>query len=146
MLTEYTAKKAGYRTALHGYIQVLFTMLIRKLKEIKHDSSDAERIIAYVDEHLTERITLSDIAKNCFYNPSYFSRKFKGIFGKNLKDHINEKRLDRAAELILTSDLTVEELSESVGFSDKSKFYKDFKARFSLTPGEYRKGKKAPRK
>ncbi len=46
LLTEYTAKKPGYKTALHGYIQVLFTLLIRKLKEIKHDGSDAERIIA----------------------------------------------------------------------------------------------------
>ena len=146
MLSEYTAKRPGYKTALHGYIQVLFTLLIRKLKEIKSDSSDVQKITAYVNEHLTERITLSDIAKNCFYNPSYFSRKFKSIFGKNLKDYIKEKRLERAAEVICTSDVTIDELSRSVGFSDKSKFCKDFKARFSLTPGKYRKSKKTPLK
>lgn len=143
MLSEYEEKKPGYRTVLHGYIQVLFTMLIRKLKENGKETDRAvEKISQYVEEHLRERITLSDIAYNCFYNPSYFSRKFKSVFGKNLSEYVKERRLEKAAELLASGESSVEEISALTGFSNKTVFYRAFKARYSQTPSEYRKGKK----
>ena len=82
MISEYSEKRPGYKTLLHGYTQVLIAMLIRKLKcNTEERDTVASRIEHYIDEHLGERLTLSDIAENCFYNPSYFSRKFKSIYG-----------------------------------------------------------------
>ena len=140
MLLEYTQKKPGYKSALHGYTQVLFTMLIRKLKETRSERySITEKIENYVIRHLNEKITLSDIANDCFYNPSYCSRKVKALFGKKLSSYIEEKRLAVAAELLCSTSKTIDEISASVGFSDKSKFYKDFKKYYEKTPGEFRK-------
>ena len=140
MLSEYEGKNAGWRTALYGYAQVLFTLLIRRLKD-EGDSSNlpVSKIEEYVEAHLFEKISLSDIAENCFYNPSYFSRKFKSIFGKNLTDYVREKRLFAAAKMLRETDKSSGEIAEVCGFSDKTQFYKLFRAEFGLTPREYRK-------
>ena len=140
MLMEYETKRAGWRTALYGYAQVLFTLLIRRLKESGHSTDDVrENIENYVEEHLFEKISLSDIASNCFYNPSYFSRKFKSCFGTNLSDYVKERRILRAAELLSSTDRSVSDVASLCGFSDKTQFYKLFRAQFGKTPAEYRK-------
>ena len=140
MLDEYEMKKKGWRTALFGYTDVLITMLVRKLKEGEPDTDlHTARIEKYVDEHLFEKITLSDIAANCFYNPSYFSRRFKHYFGKNLSEYVNEKRLLAAARLLRDGNETAASIAQKCGFSDTSQFYRLFKSEFGCTPSEYRK-------
>ena len=140
MLDEYEMKKKGWRTALFGYTDVLITMLVRKLKEGEPDTDlHTARIEKYVDEHLFEKITLSDIAANCFYNPSYFSRRFKHYFGKNLSEYVNEKRLFAAARLLRKGNETAAAIAQKCGFSDTSQFYRLFKSEFGCTPSEYRK-------
>lgn len=140
MLAEYDGKNAGWSTALQGYAQVLFTMLLRRLKDSGESSDTAvTRIEEYVSEHLFDKITLSDIAANCFYNPSYFSRKFKSYFGKNLTDYLKEKRLFSAAKMLRDTSKTSAEIAEACGFSDKTQFYKLFRTEFGCTPSEYRK-------
>lgn len=140
MLDEYEMKKKGWRTALFGYTDVLITMLVRKLKEGEPDTDlHTARIEKYVDEHLFEKITLSDIAANCFYNPSYFSRRFKHYFGKNLSEYVNEKRLFAAARLLCEGNKTAAAIAQKCGFSDTSQFYRLFKSEFGCTPSEYRK-------
>ena len=89
--------------------------------------------------HLFEKISLSDIAANCFYNPSYFSRKFKSFFGKNLTDFVREKRLLSAASMLRETNKSITEIAEKCGFSDKTQFYKLFRGEFGVTPTEYRK-------
>lgn len=140
MLSEYEIKKSGWHTALHGYAQVLFTMLIRKLKENGQNTDlTVSKIERYVEEHLFEKISLSDIAADCFYNPSYFSRKFKSYFGKNLSSYVREKRLLSAVRLLCDTDRPSTEIAAECGFSDKTQFYKLFKSEFGCTPSEYRK-------
>jgi AraC-like DNA-binding protein/mannose-6-phosphate isomerase-like protein (cupin superfamily) len=140
MLSEYENKRAGWRTALYGYAQVLFTLLVRRLKDAGESSNlSVSKIESYVAEHLFDKITLSDIAENCFYNPSYFSRKFKSVFGKKLTDYVREKRLLAAAKMLAETDKSNGEIALLCGFSDKTQFYKLFRAEFGCTPTEYRK-------
>ena len=141
MEREYNQKRGGYRAMLFGYMQVVFTMLLRALNRggAESSASEAER---YISEHLFEKITLSDIAKNCFYNPSYFSRKFKSIFGKNLGDYLRDRRLKEAANLLLTTDASTTEIAEACAFSNKALFYRLFKESYGITPKEYRQSKK----
>ena len=140
MLDEYEMKRDGWRTVLCGYTEVLITMLVRKLKENKPDVNFvAEKIERYVEEHLFEKITLADIAADCFYNPSYFSRKFKHYFGKNLSEYVKEKRLLAVARMLCESDESTVSIAQRCGFSDISQFYKLFKAEFGCTPNKYRK-------
>ncbi|MBQ9920676.1 MAG: helix-turn-helix domain-containing protein [Clostridia bacterium] len=140
MLCEYNEKKPAYQTVLSAGLEMIFTFVIRKLKlkEEQNTKNAAALMAEYVDRHLFEKITLSDIAAHCFYNPVYFSRKFKMYFGKNLSDYVKERRLCEAARLLCDTDLTVTQIYTDCCFSDKSQFYRLFKKRFGCTPAEYR--------
>ena len=143
MLVEYSEKNSGYKTVLYGYMQVIFTMLIRKLKakEYSKNNKVISEIMDYIDNHLTEKISLNDIAASCFYNPSYFSRKFKDCYGKNLSSYILERRLETAARLLDETSDSILKICFDCGFTDKTKFYKAFKAHYGCTPTQYRKSK-----
>jgi len=144
MLAEYAERRDGWRTVLYGYMQVLFTMMIRKLKA--QSNAPAVRFITditdYIDAHFREKLTLHGIAAACFYNPSYFSRRFKEYYGKNLTAYIREKRLNEACRLLRESSMTAEEIAGAVGFGDKAQFYRSFRTQYACTPDEFRKSKK----
>ena len=65
--------------------------------------------------------------------------KLKELTGKTPGEYIRMVRLDRASKLLRTTQLTVQEIMYKSGFSSKSYFYKEFAARFGLSPKEYRK-------
>ena len=140
MLREYNEKRPAYQTVLSGGLEIIFTMMIGKLKQnnINNTNNITSQIMDYVEKHLFEKITLSDIASSCFYNPVYFSRKFKMYFGKNLSNYLRERRLHEAARMLLETDRQITDIYTACCFSDKSQFYRLFKSRYGCTPTEYR--------
>ncbi len=147
MFREYTAKRAGYRSVLRGYLSVLFSMLLRELSDSVPNGSNAGddlpgEIESYIDENCFDRITLADIAAKSFYNPAYFGRLLKKHYGKTFSAYIKEKRMNRATELLADKSLTVDEVIRSVGYGDRKLFYRHFREMFGTSPGEYRKSGK----
>lgn len=141
MVDEYEGKKAGYKSALHGCVRILFTMLLRKLTVVEHDEIHdiMPDIIDYIDENFSEKIMLSDIAAKTFYNPVYFSRLLKEYCGKSFSAYIKEKRVTKAAELLSDTDMSVESVMQKCGYTDTKLFYKHFKELYGTPPGHYRK-------
>ena len=149
MMDEINGKKMGYRSILKGYMQVVFAMLLRKLKsqDGEHTASRylgniTPEILKYIDDNYREHLTLSELAEKCFYNPSYFSRIFKACFGRTFKAYIQEKRIAEASRLLLETSLSIEEIGSRVGYADKKQFYKTFKELTGNTPNAMRTGKK----
>lgn len=145
MEKEYNEKKPGYKSVLNGLSRVLFTMLLRKLGDTAAPADDVmPEILEYVDRNCYGKISLSDLAAKTFYNPSYFSRVFKKTFGTSLKSYVKSKRIDKAKQLLLTENDSVDAIMLRVGYSDKKRFYAHFKELCGVTPSEYRKnGKKS---
>ncbi len=143
MLCEFSEKKIGYKSALRGYLQVIFTLLLRNLSQ-KANAGEAKienlpkDIEEYIEENCFDKITLADIAGMSFYNPAYFGRLLKKHYGKTFSAYIKEKRMNKAAELLLDKTRTVEEIIRLVGYSDRKLFYKHFKEFFNKTPKEYK--------
>ena len=86
-----------------------------------------------------EKITLEDIAASANVSEREALRTFKKSLGKAPFDYLNEYRLDKARELLETTDLTITEIAVSTGFSDSAYFGKVFRNYFECTPGGYRK-------
>lgn len=141
MHDEYEEKKQGYKSALHGCTRILFTMLLRKLTLVESNeiSNVMPDIINYIDENFSEKIMLSDIAAKTFYNPVYFSRLLKEYCGKSFSAYIKEKRITKAAELLDNTNMSIESVMNSCGYTDTKLFYKHFKEIYRTPPGEYRK-------
>jgi len=107
-------------------------------KVAEHDIFEA---LSYVKKHFTEEITAGDMAKRLGYTPNYFSMKFKNLTGKNFIDTVNDERLSLAYYMLSTMDISVNDVSEYVGYSSLAYFSRMFKKKFGKTPREIKKQK-----
>lgn len=96
------------------------------------------KIIQYIEQHFHEKITLDTLATYVHMNSSYLSRLFNKEIGESLTDYINRIRIERAKQLIVDSDLNINEITYMVGFSDPSYFSNTFKKFTGVTPREYK--------
>lgn len=142
---EYTSNEPGRESALKGYFLVIITKFLREIRK-SHMGSIEHRlqkimpeIIKYIENNYSHALSLDELAQKSFYNPSYFSRVFKELYGKNLTEYIAEKRINEAVKLLENSDLTIEEICRKVGYNDRKHFYKMFRQKMKLTPGQYRR-------
>ena len=145
---EFRQKEMGYRSILNGYSRVLFSKILRKLKAEEADPGMQNcinrlttELLAYIDARCFEKISLKEIAQKTFYNPSYLSRMFKSQYGIGLSEYIKEKRMEEAARLLQSSDLSNEEIMSRVGYADRKQFYKAFKECYQQTPAEFRRSR-----
>ena len=146
MSKEFREKGLGYRSILNGYSRVLYSKILRKLKNGETNVADLSCInriiaecLAYIDSRCFEKLTLKEVAEHTFYNPAYLSRIFKEQCGVSLSEYIKEKRMGEAARLLSDSSLSNDEIMYQVGYSDKKQFYKNFKDIYHETPAEFRK-------
>ena len=82
-----------------------------------------------------ENFSVEDLAKNAGLSRSMLHRKLMKLTGKSASDHITEKRLIRAKELLENDVATASEIAYRVGFNSPSYFNKVFKKQFQISPG-----------
>lgn len=103
-----------------------------------------ERIIAienYIRSNY-QSATLTSTAEHFFLSPAYLSTLIKEQTGKNFSQIVRSLRMQRAGELLLATDLKVDQITESVGYHDTTQFIKSFKAHYGTTPSKYRSQRK----
>ena len=103
-----------------------------------NSQSLVDRMIRYI-EASPHRLSREDIHARFHYNSDYLNRVFRRHTGMTLLAYCNDVCMKKAASLLLQTDGTVEEIAESIGFSNPSQFYRQFKNHFHMTPHEYRK-------
>jgi Response regulator containing CheY-like receiver domain and AraC-type DNA-binding domain len=118
------------------------TNVLIAISELKNMNRDQELIITnvkeYINDHLTDNLSLIQISGAVYYNPSYLSRLFKSKTGMNLFEYISDIRLKKAEELLLTTEIKVNEMALQIGFSSPNYFYQFFRRSKGITPQEYR--------
>ncbi len=146
MLTEYEATRPERRAVLESYMTVIISKILRKLEPAEAKKRESvflwKDILSFIDSNLGEKLTLSALAKQCFYNPSYFSRSFKEKFGITLVEYITRSRAEAAARLLSETELSTSEIAVRCGFGDKSALYRAFAKQYGMTPREWRDAKR----
>lgn len=94
---------------------------------------------SYIDAHVGDQITLTDISKAVNLSPNYLHTIFKQLLGTTPRDYLTEKRLRFTCELLSTTSLPLSEIAERCGFCNQQYMSQLFKKRFSVTPMEYRR-------
>lgn len=84
-------------------------------------------------------IKSGDIAEKLGMNPSYFSVYFKNKTGENFRDFANRVKIEEGKKLLIESDLSVEDIALSLGYSDYRSFNRIFRSQTGMTPSEFRK-------
>lgn len=97
-----------------------------------------ERATAFVNEHLSENISLEDTAQEVNVSPFYLSKLFKEEKNVNYVAYITDVRMEKARELLKDHRLSIKEISAAIGYSDQNYFSRIFRNKFGMTPTEFR--------
>lgn len=92
----------------------------------------------YISEHLTEDLTVSNIAVSLYITPNYFSRLFKRVTKEGCNEYIVRKRIEKAKSLLDTTSLKIGEIALMVGYRDTNYFSLAFKKHTGKSPTKYR--------
>lgn len=98
-----------------------------------------EQILAYVELHWSEKITMADVAGHFFISESTITQTFRSRLGISFYRYVTRRRLTAARDLI-EQGLPMETVAEQTGFSDYSAFFRAFKGEYNMSPRQYRKG------
>jgi len=122
ILSSITERMAGMIFSFHG---------VRHFPALRK----AER---YIWDNYTRKLSLKEIADASGLSAPYFSTVFKEEMGENLSNYLNRLRVEKAAAMLVTTDMPISGIAIACGFEDQSWFSKIFKNNTGLTPGKYR--------
>jgi AraC-like DNA-binding protein len=98
-----------------------------------------DKLHPFLSANLSERVTVASAASAVNMSESTFMKYFKRVTGRTFISYLTRLRLERAADLLERTSLSVAEISYSVGFADQSYFDRVFRRHFSYTPREIRR-------
>jgi transcriptional regulator GlxA family with amidase domain len=100
-------------------------------------SNPVSAVLKYAQGHLTEPLTVADLAEQVSLSPSAFAHLFREVTGRSPYQFVKEMRLDRARELLIDGQFAVASVSKEIGYGSVSHFISEFRARFGVTPRTY---------
>ncbi|MCU6794942.1 response regulator [Paenibacillus sp. WQ 127069] len=97
------------------------------------------QMVKYIDNNYQHKLYLKDLSVKFFVNQVYCCQLFKKVLGKTFSEYVTELRIKKACELLKHTELSIEEITTKVGFSDYYYFNKVFKKQCGITPTKFRK-------
>lgn len=96
-----------------------------------------EQVADYIERHISEGISVEELARQVHMSKYYFLRKFKEQTGVTVHNFVLNKRLIQASEELLQGN-NMTQVWQNAGFADYSSFLRNFKRAFGISPGKYR--------
>lgn len=127
---------------------IIFSMIIEsigmvvseKRNNIIHDH--VQMMLNYINENFSEIISLDIIADYTNLNRCYVGRIFKQYMNMGIVDYVNQVRIEKAVELLETTEIKVSDIANIVGYNNTNYFIKIFKKNKNVTPGKYKEKSK----
>ncbi len=104
-----------------------------------HNLPQLEAAKAFLDTNYQKPILLADVAEKAHLSASHFHRLFKSVYGQTPAEYLQSVRLEKAKALLMTTDLSVETIALSCGFSSHRYFNTVFKKSTNLSPRNFQK-------
>lgn len=101
-----------------------------------------QQAMEYIHDHLTEDLSLREIATRLQMSPNYFTSLFKQSTGLSTHQYVIQCRIEKAKQLLTKPNLPIVEVSQQVGFQSQSHFINVFRKRTGMTPKTYREARK----
>lgn len=125
---------------LRGAMLMIMSHFIRQAKpRVWTQDERMKRVLEYVHSHISDSISIEQLADVACITKPYFIRLFKHEFGFPPVQYINRKKVERAQLLLFTTDKAVKEVAFILGFSDQNYFIRLFRKLTGITPQEYRR-------
>lgn len=146
---ESEVREPGWEEIVLGNTIQILVYLRRAVKDRSAAPLKAEKpelldqALVYIEDHLAEKITLSDIAKHLWVSQSTITQTFRNKLGVSFYRCVTQRRLIAAKTLIIEG-VPLESVGQKVGYSDYSSFYRAFKQEFGISPRQFRKKQDSP--
>ena len=142
-ITDYILKPVNYEefgTCIDNLKISLFEKRVTEATEPeKQDERTITGITRYLQEHLSEEMSLAILSEKFHLNPQYISQLFKNEIGVNFLTYLTNIRIEKAKRLLLSTSLSVAEVDEQSGYGDYRVFTKVFKKSEGITPSQYKR-------
>lgn len=140
-ITDYILKPVNYEELGSCIDRLKISLYNNEVKE--KPVVKKERVITgitkYMQEHLSEDVSLHILSEEFHLNSQYISQLFKNEIGVNFLTYLTNIRMEHAKKLLLSSSLSIAEVSEQSGYGDYRVFTKVFKKSEGITPSQYRR-------
>jgi AraC-like DNA-binding protein len=137
------------RLAVKTYLKMILLLLVNHFSDclgaqtkFNHKQQAISRLrplFEWIDRKHSDPISVTDAAKVCAMSTSYFMRFFKQVTGQSFLAYLNNFRVAKAQILLATTDKSISEISQEVGFCDQSYFGMMFRKLANTTPMAYRR-------
>ncbi|SHJ52000.1 response regulator transcription factor [Hespellia stercorisuis] len=121
-----------------GMLQKL--IMISK-NEVNEEDSLLANLCGYLEEHLSENLTMEDVAEYLNMNRDYLGKQLKLRTGYTFRNLYNSLKMEYAKDLIHESSQKIYEISDSLGYTSADYFSQLFKKSVGMTPAEYKRGR-----
>lgn len=144
LLEVWNTKDIGYewraRAGFIGLLDELARMLSTRSAVEETPSHAIRTAIEFIKRHLSEPLDRERLAEHVALSPSYFSTLFKQHTGSSPTQYIHKLRIDRAKQLLQTTQLPIQRVADEVGFANAYYFTRVFTRETGLSPRSYRRG------
>ena len=135
---ERLPQKERARWCVWKSVELLY-LLCAPQEPVAGQAGNLEEVARYMEEHLDEPLSIPQLSRRAFLSPTAFKAAFRQRFGLAVHAWLRQRRMERAAQLLRGSSLTVLEVAQSVGYSSGSQFSTAFRQRYGTSPGKFRK-------
>ena len=115
-------------------------MVYRKNQRCLPECFAVELAKEYINNNYSKDISLDDVSRQVNISPYYFSKIFKEDMGEGFVEYLTKIRMEKAKELLTTTEYSMKEICAMVGYADPNYFSRSFKKNVGVTPTEYKEG------
>lgn len=129
-------------TSYENYIEYCRFLLMKAdkcINYLKENTSIIDIVKQYINDHYNEEISRNDLAKIVYLNADYLARLFKKEEGISITDYVIKIRMKKVSELLMYSDLSINEIAMKTGYDNFSYFSRICKKMLGCSPKDYRK-------
>ena len=140
-ITDYILKPVNYEE-FGSCIDNLKISLFRRQADAEPEQQEERTITGltrYLQEHLSQEVSLSVLAEEFHLSAQYISQLFKSEIGVNFLAYLTSIRMEQAKKLLLSTSLPIADVAEQSGYADYRVFTKVFKKSEGMTPSQYRR-------
>ncbi|WP_240417328.1 AraC family transcriptional regulator [Paenibacillus periandrae] len=141
-------ESVGFKVMMKTYLVQMLFKIYRKTKQLysfhtvpthSQKQSSVRRVLHFINQNYTETFSLDELSKVLHLNKYYICHSFKEATGYTVNNYLIRKRIEEAKKMLLSTDRSVLDISEKLGFNTPVYFSRAFKQYVGISPQSYRR-------